>query len=118
MKHLKYKTGISLISPRVIAMGSCTKDFETINTPPQGATDAPMPQYIMPLSVRLPLASGEYSVMNSWMYPITQQAIVTSGDPIRMKMPMREVWHNFFTALANYRLVQSRDHPHLLIRPT
>ena len=44
MKHLKYKTRqIVFLLISVFLFGSCTKDFEEINTPPEGATDASTP---------------------------------------------------------------------------
>ena len=55
----------------------------------------------------LPMSSGQYSVMNAWMYSITQQAITTGGS-YPYENANGEVWTNYYSALANYRLLQSR----------
>jgi hypothetical protein len=55
----------------------------------------------------LPITAGEYSVMNSWIYPITQQGIVTSGA-YPYDNAKSAVWDNYYQTLANYRLLQSR----------
>jgi hypothetical protein len=91
----------------VASLISCKKDFESINTPPKDATSAPTPQVYNMIVSSLPLTAGEQSVFNSWIYPITQQAIVTSGaypydnarDP---------ALSTYYQALANYRLIKSR----------
>ena len=108
MKHLKYKTGhIVFLLLSVFFMGSCTKNFETVNTPPEGATDAPTPAVYNAIVSSLPMSSGQYSVMNAWMYSITQQAIITGGS-YPYENANGEVWTNYYSALANYRLLQSR----------
>ena len=45
--------------------------------------------------------------MNAWMYSITQQAIITGGS-YPYENANTEVWTNYYNALANYRLLQSR----------
>jgi len=108
MKHLKYKTRqIVFLLISVFLFGSCTKDFEEINTPPEGATDASTPAVYNAIVSSLPMASGQYSVMNAWMYPITQQAAITGGS-YPYENANGEVWSNYYRALANYRLLQSR----------
>jgi hypothetical protein len=91
----------------VVLFISCKKNFESINTPPKDATSAPTPQVYNMIISSLPLTGGEQSVFNSWIYPITQQAMVTSGaypyDNAR-----DGAWSTYYQALANYRLIQSR----------
>ena len=94
MKHLKYKTRqIVFLLISVFLFGSCTKDFEEINTPPEGATDASTPAVYNAIVSSLPMASGQYSVMNAWMYPITQQAAITGGS-YPYENANGEVWSN------------------------
>lgn len=91
----------------LLSLGGCKKDFTTINTPPEGATVATTPEVFNEVISSLPMGAGEYSVSNSWIFPITQQAIITSGaypyDNARS-----EVWSNYYQTMANYRLLQSR----------
>ncbi len=108
MKHLNNKAQhFVLLLLAVFLMGSCTKNFENINTPPEGATDAGTPAVYNAIVSSLPMSSGQYSVMNAWMYPITQQAIITGGS-YPYENANGEVWTNYYSALASYRLLQSR----------
>src|ERR1700687_1224392 len=99
MKHLKNNIGyLILLFLVILSLGSCTKNFETVNAPPEGAQDASIPALFNGVISSLPLASGEYSVMNSWMYPITQQAIVTSGA-YPYENGNKEIWSNYYYTL-------------------
>lgn len=86
---------------------ACTKNFEKINTPPTDATAATTPELFNLIISSLPLTGGEQSVFNSWIYPITQQAIVTSGA-YPYDNAKSAAWSNFYQTLANYRLIESR----------
>lgn len=109
MKHnIINKTGYTILLSAVL-FGSCTKDFESLNTPPVDPTDAPTPQVFNGIVSSLPMVSGEYSVMNSWLYPITQQAIVTSGA-YPYDNAKASVWQNYYQAMGDYRLLQDRIH--------
>lgn len=91
----------------VATLFSCTKDFEEINTPPKDATSAPTPQVYNMIISSLPLTGGEQSVFNSWIYPITQQAIVVSGA-YPYNNARDAAWSNYYLTLANYRLLEDR----------
>lgn len=106
MKNIINKTGY-IILLFAVALASCKKDFESLNTPPENPTEATTPQVYNAIVSSLPIVSGEYSVMNSWLYPITQQAIVTSGA-YPYDNAKASVWSNYYRALADYRLIQSR----------
>ncbi len=105
MKHSKKY--IILLLGGSIFLGACKKNFEEINTPPKDATDASTPQIFNAIVSSLPLGAGEQSVFNSWIYPITQQAIITSGA-YPYDNAKAEVWTNYYTTLANYHLIESR----------
>jgi hypothetical protein len=107
VKYIINKTAGPIFFIALLFSGACKKNFESINTPPEGATDATTPQVFNAIVSSLPLTAGEYSVMNSWIYPITQQAIITSGA-YPYDNAKSAVWSNYYTALANYRLLQSR----------
>jgi hypothetical protein len=107
MNYLKYEFRAFLACAAVITLVSCTKNFEAVNTPPKDPTTASTPQVYNMIISSLPQTAGEQSVYNSWIYPITQQAIVTSGaypyDNAR-----NPVWENYYLTMANYRLLESR----------
>ena len=109
MNYIINKTGTAILALTLLVSSSCKKNFETINTPPEGATDASTPAVFNAIVSSLPISAGEYSVMNSWLYPITQQGMVSSGSSgypyDNAKAP---VWDNYYQTLANYRLLQSR----------
>ena len=101
------RTGIFLLALTLLIASSCKKNFESINTPPEGATDAATPAVFNAIVSSLPISAGEYSVMNSWIYPITQQGIVVSGG-YSYDNAKSAVWQNYYQTLASYRLLQSR----------
>ena len=109
MKHIINKKGALVAIGLILTLASCKKNFETINTPPEGATTASTPEVFNAIVSSLPLTAGEYSVQNAWIYPITQQGITTSASGAypydNAKAP---VWSNYYSTLANYRLLQSR----------
>jgi len=107
MKNAINRTGALIAIMALLFTGACKKNFESINTDPKGATDATTPEVYNGIVSSLPLSAGEYSVMNSWIYPITQQGIVTSGA-YAFDNARSAVWTNYYTAMASYRLLQSR----------
>lgn len=107
MNYLINKTGAAILAITVLFTSSCKKNFESVNTPPEGATDNSTGAVFNAIVSSLPLSAGEYSVMNSWLYPITQQGVVAAGAyPYdNAKTP---VWQNYYQTLANYRAMQAR----------
>ncbi len=91
----------------VLLLASCKKDFESINTPPKDATTATTPEVFNMIISSLPETGGEQSVYNSWIYPITQQAIVTSGA-YPYDNAKDGLWSNYYTTMADYRLLENR----------
>jgi hypothetical protein len=107
VKHIINKKGALAAIGLILILASCKKNFESINTPPQGATDVTTPLVYNAIVSSLPITAGEYSVMNSWIYPITQQATITAGA-YPYDNAKSVVWTNYYSTLANYRLLQSR----------
>ena len=109
MNYLINKTGAAILAITLLFTSSCKKNFESINTPPEGATDANTPAVFNAIVSSLPITAGEYSVMNAWIYPITQQGMVTSASgAYPYDNAKTAVWSNYYQTLANYRLLQSR----------
>lgn len=107
MTYQRYKYLLPACFVVAALVSSCKKDFEKINTPPTAATSASSEQIYNMIVSSLPQTPGEQSVYNSWIYPITQQAIVTSGAYPYNNARDAE-WSNYYTTLANYRLLESR----------
>lgn len=102
MKKLIYLTLIST------ALFSCTKNFEEINTPPKDPVTASTDELFNGIISSMPVTGSEYAVMNSWVYPITQQGVVAGSNSYNFDHARGALWTNYYQALANYRLIQSR----------
>lgn len=90
------------------ALFGCTKNFEEINTPPTKPVTASTEELFNGVISSLPISAGEYSVMNSWVYAITQQGALGGGHPYNFDNARDGLWNTYYQSLANYRLIQSR----------
>ncbi len=106
MKRLKYilLTGFAGVA---LLQTSCTKNFEERNTPRDKASTATTPEMFNAIVSSLPLTAGEQSVLNSWVYPITQQGIVVGGA-YPFDNAKNAVWENYYLTLGNYRVLEDR----------
>lgn len=104
MTHTRKKIVLILL-PMLLFFSACKKNFETLNSPWNQPTSASTPELFNAIISSLPLTAGEQSVYNSWIYPITQQGMITSGAyPYNnAKDPL---WNNYYSTLANYRLLE------------
>lgn len=103
---MKYLSKISIVA-LLIATASCKNDFEEINAPWDKPNSASTPEMFNAVVSSLPLTGGEQSVMNAWIYPITQQAAITSGS-YPFDNARDAVWDNFYYTLANARIIEDR----------
>jgi len=103
---MKYLSKISIVA-LLIATASCKNDFEEINAPWDKPNSASTPEMFNAVVSSLPLTAGEQSVMNAWIYPITQQAAITSGS-YPFDNARDAVWENFYYTLANARIIEDR----------
>ncbi|RPE12490.1 SusD/RagB family nutrient-binding outer membrane lipoprotein [Chitinophaga lutea] len=106
MKYVQHISKICLFAG-VLVFASCKKNFETINTPPVEATNASTPEMFNAVISSLPLDAGEQSVLHAWIYPVTQQAIITSGS-YPYENAINGLWANYYGALANFRMIEDR----------
>lgn len=90
------------------AFTACTKNFEEINTPPKDPVSASNEELFNGIISSLPLAAGEYSVMNSWIYSITQQGVVEGNNHYNFDNARNGVWDPYYSAMASSRLLESR----------
>ena len=102
MKQKIFKISATVIIS-IASFTACTKNFEAINTPPEGATDITISSAYNAIISSLPITAGEYSVMNSWLYQITQLSMGQSGFPFNNASG---VWSNYYQTLGTYRLLQ------------
>ncbi|MFD2521039.1 SusD/RagB family nutrient-binding outer membrane lipoprotein [Emticicia soli] len=103
---MKYLSKISIVA-LLIATASCKNDFEEINAPWDKPNSASTPEMFNAVVSSLPLTAGEQSVMNAWIYPITQQAAITSGS-YPFDNARDAVWDNYYYTLANARIIEDR----------
>ncbi|QBQ42469.1 SusD/RagB family nutrient-binding outer membrane lipoprotein [Sphingobacterium psychroaquaticum] len=101
-KHLIY-IGILCYS-----LVGCTKDFVEINTPPKDPVTASNEELLNGIISSLPMTAGEYSVINSWIYPITQQGVVAGSHHYNFDNARDGLWETYYQALASYRLLETR----------
>lgn len=94
-----------IVSAALIAGSGCKKGFETLNAPWNQPTKASIPELFNGIISSMPLTAGEQSVFNAWIYPITQQAIVTSGS-YPFNNASEPAWDNYYAALGTYRILQ------------
>lgn len=85
----------------LLALPSCTKKFETINTPWNGSPTATIPQIYVAFVSNLAQGDAQVSY-NSWTYSITQQAIVYTKPDYSYGNDGSEDWSKFYHNLSNY----------------
>jgi len=85
----------------LVAVSSCTKKFDTINTPPFGSPTANVQQLFTGFESNMQLGDPQVSY-NSWVYPITQQGIVYTKADYVYGTDGNENWVSFYNNLSNY----------------
>jgi Starch-binding associating with outer membrane len=106
MKHI-YRSATLILISTLLMLSSCKKNFESVNAPWNQATSASIPELFNAVISSMPLTAGEQSVFNAWIYPITQQGMITSGSYPYINA-RDAAWNNYYTTLGNYRLLESR----------
>ncbi|MFI5140195.1 MAG: SusD/RagB family nutrient-binding outer membrane lipoprotein, partial [Sphingobacteriales bacterium] len=86
----------------IAAVASCTKNFDTINTPPFNSPVANVQQLFTGFESNLQLGDPQVSY-NSWTYPITQQGIVYTKADYVYGTDGGENWNSFYNNLSNYK---------------
>ncbi len=83
-----------------LALASCTKNFQTINTPFNGSSQATLQQIYVAFVSNMALSGGDQDDDNGWLYPITQQGMVyTHPDFIYAST---DIWTKYYHNLSNY----------------
>jgi hypothetical protein len=84
-----------------IVCASCTKNFQTMNTPWNGSPIATIPQIYTAFVSNL-VQGGDQVTYNSWTYPITQQGVVYTKPDYPYGGDGNTDWSNFYHNLSNY----------------
>ena len=95
-----------ILSAALVCCSGCKKNFETINAPWNQPTTASIPELFNGIISSMPLTAGEQSVFNAWLYPITQQGMISSGS-YPYNNASEPAWTNYYTTLGNYRVLQN-----------
>lgn len=106
MKIISKISGVALVA-LLLSVTSCKNDFESLNDPWDQPTSASTPEIFNAVVSSLPLTGGEQSVMNSWLYPITQQATVV-GSSYPFNNANGALWENYYYTLGNVRILEDR----------
>ena len=88
---------------------SCKKDFEEIDTNPQGFTTASDGSLFNGvIQSLLPSGNEQFYVNNEILYKQTQQAALTQGAWGNYTIGTEDIWQNYYRALPSIRELQKR----------
>jgi len=109
MKYKINKLELKIMTPLLIlcVLSSCTKKFETINTPWDGSPSANPQQLYIGFVGKLLLAYNDQSTMNAYWYPISQQGIVYTKPDYSYDGGPSDEWSNFYHNLSNYKAMMA-----------
>lgn len=104
MKKLPIKLALVL----TLMTAGCKDGFEELNKPWDKAVTAPVDQLYNGIVSTFVLGWQEQATYHSWIYPVTQQAIVTSASGYVMNNAASELWSNYYLCLGNFRLLEKK----------
>ncbi len=86
----------------VLGLSSCTKNFETINTPWSGSPTPTLPQLYIGIVANMDAtAQTEMRDDNGWILPITQQGVVYTKSDYPFSTTT-SIWSDYYHNLPNY----------------
>lgn len=100
---------ILIIFSLALVFSSCRKDFEEIDTNPQGfttATDGSLFNGI--IQTLMPTWNEQFYINNEILYPQTQLAALTSKAWGNYTLGTEEIWENYYKALPAIRELEKR----------
>lgn len=92
----------------VVLLSSCKKGFEEMNKPWNQASTASPDQLYNGLVSRMILGWQEQATYHSWIYPVTQQAMITAGSGYVIDNAAGELWNTYYYMLGNFRLLEKQ----------
>lgn len=88
---------------------SCKKNFDEINTNPQGFTTASTGSLFNGIMASLVLTGNEqFYVNNEILYPQTQSAALTKSAWGNYSLGTADMWSNYYEILPNFRELETR----------
>ena len=100
-------TGFLLIV--IMVFGSCTKDFEEINTDPTAFTTASSGSLFNGIIESLILSGNEqFYINNEILYKQTQQAALTKSAWGNFTIGTEDMWSNYYLKLPSFRELEAR----------
>lgn len=98
-----------LIIPALLFIGSCTKDFEEINTNPLGFTTASDGSLFNGIIESLVLSGNEqFYINNEILYKQTQLAALTKDAWGNYTIGTEALWTNYYQILPSFRELEKR----------
>lgn len=92
-----------------LALVSCTKDFEEINTNPHGFTNASNGSLFNHIiSSLVPTGNEMFYIQNEILYKQTQQAALTRAAWGNYTLGTEDVWKNYYSTLPDFRELEKR----------
>lgn len=93
----------------VLVLTSCKKNFDEINTDPQGFTTASTGSLFNGIMASLVLTGNEqFYVNNEILYPQTQSAALTRSAWGNYSLGTADMWSNYYEILPNFRELEKR----------
>lgn len=105
LSKLRY---IGVITAVLFVASSCKDGFEEINKPWDKDVSASVSQVYNGLVSTMVMGWQERVTYNSWVYPVTQQGMITASSGYVMANAASELWNNYYYALGNYRLLEQK----------
>lgn len=109
MKHTIKYFAATVLTIAVLMLGSCTKDFDTINRNPYFSTVTTIGPLFNTVVESLKLGWNEqFYVHNEVLYGQTQLAALTREAWSNLSLGSEEIWKEYYRALAHIRDIEAR----------
>lgn len=108
-KRFAHRIGLLLAATLIVAVVSCTKDFEELNTNPFQPTETDIgPLFNTVISSMKLTWNEQFYVHNEVLYKESQQAALTASAWSNLSLGTEEIWSNYYQALAHIRDIENR----------
>ncbi|MDD3961324.1 MAG: hypothetical protein PHT77_05630, partial [Bacteroidales bacterium] len=109
MKHTIKCFTAAMLTIAALMLGSCTKDFDTINRNPYFSTVTTIGPLFNTVVESLKLGWNEqFYVHNEVLYGQTQLAALTREAWSNLSLGSEEIWKEYYRALAHIRDIEAR----------
>ncbi|TNV71683.1 hypothetical protein FGO68_gene11070 [Halteria grandinella] len=91
----------------IVALSSCTKDFEEMNKPYNQPSTASVADLFNSTVSSAQISYQEQATYHSFIYQVTQQSSQYASSGYRMENASNEMWQSYYAMLANSRLIDT-----------